>query len=503
MKRKVLYLMMCLFAITFANAQVTSVAIVGADVGGWPTGAVGEVDTHQMSSTDGVHWTYTQLQIIPAATDSGLKFRANNAWTINWGSADFPTGVATLDGPNIHGVANFYDVTFNSDTGEFHFEGPSIPVVKLVGTAVSEAGGLTMSTSDAETYTLTNVTLLDGNAQFDIEGAVFGGPDFPSGTLVDETVSIPVVAGTYSSITVNTSTAEYFFTTAPVYPSIAIVGSGAGGWPVDPQVDANVLATTDGETYTGFVTLTAFDGSAGSGEIKFRSNNNWSDPNWGGTGFPDGPTADGNIVVNVSGYYGVTFTRSTGAYHFALPSVALVGGATPNGWPTGAVGEVDAAVMSTTDGVAYTLNSITLTADEFKLRQNNSWDVAWGAITFPSGIVDATPGSANIMAIAGTYGVTFNRTSGQLTFGDVLATTSFEASAFKAYPNPTNNNWNFTSANQSIEKIQIVDVLGKTVLSVNPQATTATVDASALNSGIYFARISTANATKTVKLVKN
>jgi hypothetical protein len=40
-------------------------------------------------------------------------------------------------------------------------------------------------------------------------------------------------------------------------------------------------------------------------------------------------------------------------------------------------------------------------------------------------------------------------------------------------------------------------------MTVAPQATSAVVDGTALNSGIYFARIATATATSTIKLVRN
>jgi hypothetical protein len=49
-------------------------------------------------------------------TDGEAKFRANDAWDINWGSSDFPSGTATQNGPNMKVVAGDYTVTFNSST---------------------------------------------------------------------------------------------------------------------------------------------------------------------------------------------------------------------------------------------------------------------------------------------------------------------------------------------------------------------------------------------------
>jgi hypothetical protein len=88
-------------------------------------------------------------------------------------------------------------------------------------------------------------------------------------------------------------------------------------------------------------------------------------------------------------------------------------------------------------------------------------------------------------------------------FTDILATNSFASSNFKVYPNPTSNNWTFTTTKSQINSIQIVDMLGKVVVTKNANSNEVTVDASSLNSGIYFARIATASAIETVKLVKN
>jgi len=506
MKTKLLSLLL-LFAMSVGYAQrpvITSVAITGGSVGGWSVDGV--PDPQRMETTDNIHWTLNNVEItaVPAAgQEAGIKFRANNAWSeptgYNWGSNAFPTGTAVYNGPNIMGVPGIYSVTFNSETGEFHFEGPPVPVVKLVGAAVPAAEGVLFTTTDAVNYTASNVTLLSGDAQFNVAiedvSINFGDTTFPEGEAIEEGVMIPVVAGTYSTITYNLDDGAYVFTAAPVYPLVSIIGSGASGWGTD--VD---LTTTDGETYRGTVTLIANDGvDPDSGNIKFRSNHNWNDPNWGGVAFPTGPTEgqNGNIVVTTAGTYDVTFTRSTGAYTFYFPQISLIGEAF-GGWT------IDHD-LTTTDGANYSIASITAAIDqEAKFRSNHSWDapnVTYGSTSFPSGTV-TSPGS-NIQVLAGTYGVTLNRVTGAFNFGAPLATNNFNTTAFTAYPNPTHNSWNFDAAKQTIESIQIVDVLGKTVINVTPKATTVSVDASALNTGVYFARIATATATKTVKVVKN
>lgn len=488
MKRKVLLLLAVVLMGFSSNAQVSMIG-PGA-TGDWGI----DVD---MQTTDNNIWTLVGY-VMPGGE---FKFRLNHDWTTNWGDVAFPMGTGTQNGPNIPAVAGTYDITFNQTTGEYSFTGGApIPVVKIVGSAVNgPPEGLTLTTLNGETYTLSATTFLDGYAQFDIDGSIFGGDTFPNGFISDPSLFIPVTAGDYTSVTVNIGTGEYTFTAAPVFQAISIVGSGAGGWPGSPEnpgpTDINQLTTTDGIIYTldGLV-LT-------NGEAKFRQNNDWT-VNWGGATFPAGVgVQDGANIPTVAGTYSVTFNRTTGEYTFSFPSISLVGSGA-GGWPGSPEnpGPIDNNQLTTTDGVNYTLSGVVLTDGEAKFRQNNDWAVNWGAAVFPAGT--GIQDGANIPTVAGTYDLLFNRTTGDFSFAP-LATKGFSTSNFKVYPNPTQNNWNFTSVKEAIQSVQIVDVLGKTILTVSPKNTTATIDASSLNAGVYFARIATASATNTIKLVKN
>ena len=46
-------------------------------------------------------------------------------------------------------------------------------------------------------------------------------------------------------------------------------------------------------------------------------------------------------------------------------------------------------------------------------------------------------------------------------------------------------------------------MLGKTVMTIAPAATSANVDATNITSGLYFAKVTTTEGTETVKLMKN
>ncbi|MFI0490489.1 T9SS type A sorting domain-containing protein, partial [Flavobacterium sp.] len=410
---------------------------------------------------------------------------------------------------NIIAVAGTYDVTFDVATGNYTFSGGApIPVVDLFGTATNPSAGIAMSTTDGVVYTLGTTTLLAGNAQFSVDGTTVGATAFPSGTATGvATDFIPVPAGKYTSITYDNSTGIYSFVAAPLYPSMAIVGSGvAGGWGGTP--DVNQMTTTDGIIYTiKGLAITAWDNVPGSGkgEIKFRENSNWSDPNFGGTAFPIGVTGGNNIVVGTAGTYDCIFNVVTGVYRFNLssqPPVSIVG-AGAGGWPGDLLPTPtptpDTNLMATTDGENYTLNNLVLTAGDIKFRQDYAWDTSWGGTLFPTG----TPSGTNLTATAGTWNVTFTRSTGAYTFTTSLAVKGFNASSFSAYPNPTQSSWTITSGSDAITSVQIFDVLGQSVYAKTTSSNEVSVNASNLSKGTYLAKVATANGSSTIKLVKN
>jgi hypothetical protein len=76
--------------------------------------------------------------------------------------------------------------------------------------------------------------------------------------------------------------------------------------------------------------------------------------------------------------------------------------------------------MATTDNITYTLNNVILTTATdpattgLKFRLDHDWVTNWGNSNWPSGT--AVQNGANIMTVAGTYDITFNRINGTYTF---------------------------------------------------------------------------------------
>ena len=71
------------------------------------------------------------------------------------------------------------------------------------------------------------------------------------------------------------------------------------------------------------------------------------------------------------------------------------------------------------------------------------------------------------------------------------------------YPNPSSFDWNFRAPNTVIKSVEIFNLLGKRVVSQRNNSTDVAISTQGLTSGIYIARITTEQGTKSVKLIKN
>jgi len=447
---------------------------------------------------------------IPMATNNGVLYTISNTalltgnaqFEVNGllvGGDTFPSGITTNDPLLIPVIeAEYSTVTFNIQTGEYNFTFAPLAInanVSISGSAIGSSNDIQMNTTDGIIFNYVNLATTQGELHFinNTVPEIYGNAAFPTGIATLNGSSIVIPTGTWS-VTFNLITKGlYFLQDSAGNPTISIVGDGAGGWPTGApdEIDTNQMITEDGINYTIYA-LTVTEGA-----VKFREDNNWT-INWGAVSFPSGIGIQGgeNIAITAAGTYTVTFNRLTGEYNFGTPNRIAIVGTGAGGWPTGAIGEIDAHPLESTDGIHFRLNDIELTDGEVKFRQNNSWDVFWGGTSLNGNLILNGP---SIATTAGTYSLALNRITGDYS----LATNVPSMRYFRIYPNPTNNVWNFTSAKQAIQSIQLVDVLGKTVMTITPKDMTATVDASSLNSGLYFAKISTANAIETVKLIKN
>ena len=390
MNKKLLYLFTFLFVFN-CYSQVISMIGSTSPSGSWA------IDTN-MNTTDNITYTLNNVTLT-TATDpatTGLKFRQDGQWTINWGNSNFPSGTGVQGGANIMTVAGTYDVAFNRLNGTYTFiQLTTFPTIGIWGPAVDSQNGyagddVDMLTNDGIIYTLADFNFSSGQAYFrqnNDSQLVFGSTAFPVGTAVSTGPSIPVTGGEYL----------------------------------------------------------------------------------------------------------VTFNRTTGDYSFEYPKVGILGTAL-NGF------DVDDTNLATTDGFTYTITNLTMTDGDVKFRKNDSWTINWGSINFPAGT--GTQNGIDIPVTAGTYNITFERTSGNYQFTNTLSTNENSIKNLKIYPNPSTTDWTI-SHTDIIDRIQLFDVTGKELQSFTPIANEFSISSNGLSNGVYFLKISSGLDFAVQKIIKN
>ena len=256
--------------------------------------------------------------------DGEAKFRADDDWAANWGSADFPMGVGVQDGDNIPVAAGSYNVTFNTRTGEYSFGSPL-----AIYTSVGIIGSGTGTGWDADIDMIQDLAQPDqwsievglgmGEMKFraDDDWAVnWGSNGFPTGTGVQDGDNIPTFEGAWR-IDFNATSGEYSFT--PV--SVGIIGTAtAGGWDADTDMTASMT-----EAFTWSIDIDLTDG-----EAKFRKDDDWA-INWGDAGFPGGVgVQDGPNIPITAGTYRAMLNTLTGSYSFGEVTTGVTQFVSPN-----------------------------------------------------------------------------------------------------------------------------------------------------------------------------
>ncbi len=572
MKIRLLFSFFAMILLFSINAQVTTVGIIGtATPGGWDS------DTDMTQDPDSMHlWS-----LIIVLTDGEAKFRANDAWDINWGDTDFPIGVGTQNGPNIPVVGDTYRITFNSNTGAYYFDGssdigiigsatpfgwnadvdlfqspldsneyyvtldllageakfrqndawdvnwgapdfpsgigvqngPNIPIpqagtyeirfnkstgaynfnalvtistVGIIGDATpggSTPTNMTQDPGDGNIWTL-SVPLTDGGLQFTINDGQFiwGGSDFPMGVATENGPSIPVTGGNWL-IELNTATGEYIFNIIEIFETVGIIGDATpGGWDTDTDMERS---PTDSSQWTLRIVLT-------DGEAKFRANDSW-DVNWGSGDFPTGvATRNGANIPITAGEYIVSFHSITGVYEFreliVYDRIGLVGSGTPlMSW------DVDFFLtQDPNDENLWYYSSIDLNGD-VKFRADSNWTVNWGSTDFPVGL--GTQDGPNIPAAPGTYGITFNSATGEYIFGDPLGTKDvLDPLDVTTFPNPANEVLHIDMSGTPIRgevSLNVFDINGRLMLSgVQQSSAQMQLRIASLSEGYYTLHIS-------------
>ncbi|HRI59848.1 MAG TPA: SusF/SusE family outer membrane protein [Saprospiraceae bacterium] len=377
-----------------------NIGIIGSAT---PDGWNSDVDMPEVSP--GVY------ELVIALVAGEAKFRADNAWTANWGANTFPSGIGTQDGPNIPVAAGTWKVRFEFPSGAYSFT-PAVTYASvakdlyLLGSFNNfEGEEFHFSLAGDNTWVLNEMLLKPGDLFKFSEGPNFMGSNWGDSDgdgraeLFGNNITFNAPEGeAYYKITFNDKTRIYTIEFVR-YPSIGIIGSATPtGWDSDTDLEFK----GNGIFY---IKMTLTDGA-----VKFRANNSW-DTNWGGATFPTGTAVPGGPDIMVTaGTYEITFDRANLTYKFetaaGFQDVGIIGNATPGGWND------DTDMWSNGDG---TFNLVIGLDNGFvKFRANNSWDVNWGSADFPAGT--GTQGGSDIPVTKGIYLISFNSITGEYSF---------------------------------------------------------------------------------------
>jgi hypothetical protein len=463
------------------------IGIIGdATPGGWDN------DTNMFADPENENGFFIELSL----TQGSCKFRKDDDWLVNWGSADFPSGVGVQDGDNIPiEQAGDYLITFDTLTGEYNFsEIVTFESIGLIGDATpggwDEDTPLMQDGANPDVW-MANIELTDGSCKFRANGdwiINWGGEDWPSGIGVQGGPDIPAVAGLYQ-VSLNTATGEYNFLPVVYYATVGIIGDATpGGWGEDTDMEVD---PTDPAKWSLRIELN-------TGELKFRADNDWP-VNWGAGDFPTGiAVLDGPNIPVPEGEWFITFNTTTGEYNFTeilvYETIGLIGTGSPlANWDEDVDMEKDPA-----DEHHWTLASATLVDGECKFRADNDWAVNWGAEDWPTGV--GTQDGPNIPVVAGTYGITLYSNTGEYAFGDPLSADNelLDPRDINIYPNPVQNTLYVDMEAAELKgdvTITVLDNTGRVILTQKANnAFRTSLDVSSMQQGNYVIRIQSENA---------
>jgi hypothetical protein len=324
-----------------------------------------------------------------------------NVGTYNYLTASAPTATATLAtfAPTTQPTALvFSGVTYNGMTASWTAASPSV-----AGYLVLRSTGVTSPDTDPSTGTVytagntlgnatvayagagltTTLALIADNTQNNFEIYSYSG----NGALITYLAASPL-AGSQSTPNIVAPTATAATVATSSFTANWSAVTGAASYKLDVATDngfTSMLGSYNNLTVGG--TSQAVTGLTAGTSYYYR--------------------------VRAVGVNSTSVNSNTITAFINYPSIAIVGSATAQGWPSDP--QVDPNVLSTTDGVHYFLNNITLTNGTVKFRQNNSWTVSWGADGgFPVGTVSQAGEDLNVGE--GTYSITLNKTTGAFTF---------------------------------------------------------------------------------------
>ncbi|MFB9056809.1 T9SS type A sorting domain-containing protein [Mariniflexile ostreae] len=87
--------------------------------------------------------------------------------------------------------------------------------------------------------------------------------------------------------------------------------------------------------------------------------------------------------------------------------------------------------------------------------------------------------------------------------GLALGIHDFQTTDISIFPNPTHDVWTIKTKKETIQSIQVYDILGQQVLVLSKTSHEVNVDSSGLKTGVYFIHVKTDKGVQISKLIKN
>lgn len=151
-----------------------------------------------------VHMNVDGTQNDPPLVASVPKWQLLNGFTFS-----APDAITRIRVSELSPCENFVNIDILSEPVDAITEQSPTLNINIIGSAIPVVGGYTMVRYDIDSYTITGA-FVNGNAQFDVDGVIYGEPTFPTGTATGASDNIPVVAGNYK-VNLDVASGEYSF----------------------------------------------------------------------------------------------------------------------------------------------------------------------------------------------------------------------------------------------------------------------------------------------------
>jgi Secretion system C-terminal sorting domain len=145
--------------------------------------------------------------------------------------------------------------------------------------------------------------------------------------------------------------------------------------------------------------------------------------------------------------------------------------------------------------------SISLTANETTTVSGMCNSVDWGVVFVKTLDINLAAGNNTLkFHTPGDWSPNIDKFRLALVSG--LGVEDKKINTSTIYPNPTKNSWNIKTQSAAISEISIFDMLGKKVMSLQPNSNETLIDGSNLEKGLYLSQITTETGVETFKLIK-